>query len=105
MIDSAKKKELDILTIFLKQLNVPNNFVSQYEKYNWPNWPKWSKLTMCSNEKQFSIQRDIKNVSLFLYGANLSHKKCYKVNFYLNDIHLLEKYYTIESPYLKSQGG
>jgi len=88
MHDSVKRKELDILTVYLSQMNVPNDFMSQYEKYNWPNWPK---LTMCSNEKQYLIQRDIKNVSFVLYDENLSLKKCYKVNFDLNDIHLLEK--------------
>jgi len=89
MHDAVKKKELDNLTLFLSRLNVPNDFMSQHEKYNWPNWPK---LTMCSDKKQYLIQRDIKNVSFVLYyDANLSLKKCYKVNFDLNDIHLLEK--------------
>jgi len=91
MYDSVKRKELNILTSHLSRLNVPNDFMSQHKKYNWPNWPNCSKLTMHSNEKQNSLRRDLKNITLFLYNENLPLKKCYKVNFDLNDIYLLEK--------------
>jgi len=91
MDDSVKSKELNILTSRLRRLNVPNDFMSQHEKYNWPNWPNCLKLTMHSTEKQYSLQRDLKNVSLLLYDENLPLKKCYKVNFDLNDLHLFQK--------------
>ncbi|KAL4119095.1 hypothetical protein QTP88_011953 [Uroleucon formosanum] len=72
---SVKRKELENLRLLLRGLNVPNDFMSQHEKYNWSNWPK---LTMSPNGTPDSIQRDLKNVSFVLYGANLSLKECYK---------------------------
>lgn len=87
MAGSVKRKELDNLRLLLRGLNVPNDFMSQHEKYNWSNWPK---LTMSQNGTPDTIQRDLKNVSFVLYGANLSLKECYKVNFDLNDIKLLK---------------
>lgn len=75
MAGSVKRKELENLRLLLRGLNVPNDFMSQHEKNNWPNWPK---LTMSPNGTPDSIQRDLKNVSFVLYGANLSLKECYK---------------------------
>lgn len=83
MAGSVKRKELENLRLLLRGLNVPNDFMTQHEKYNWPNWPK---LTMSPNGTPDTIQRDLKNVTFVLYGANLSLKECYKVNFDLNDI-------------------
>ena len=80
MDESVKREELEILTKYLEQLNVPNDFMSQYEKYNWPNWPTFPKSIMYSNKKQHSSQIDLKNISLFLYNENFPLKKCYKVN-------------------------
>eukprot|EP00102_Acyrthosiphon_pisum_P021265 XP_016658475.1 PREDICTED: uncharacterized protein LOC100572211 isoform X2 [Acyrthosiphon pisum] len=78
MDESVKRKELEILTKYLKRLNVPNDFMSQHEKYNWPNWPNCPKSIMYSNKKQHSSQIDLKNISLFLYDENLPLRKCYK---------------------------
>ena len=80
MDESVKREELEILTKYLEQLNVPNDFMSQYEKYNWPNWPTFPKSIMYSNKKQHSSQTDLKKISLFLYDENFPLKKCYKVN-------------------------
>jgi len=88
MAGSVKRKELENLRLLLRGLNVPNDFMSQHEKYNWPNWPK---LTITPNGTPDSIQRDLKNVTFVLYGANLSLKECSKVNFDLNYSNLLEK--------------
>ncbi|XP_003245158.1 uncharacterized protein LOC100569878 [Acyrthosiphon pisum] len=75
MAGSVKRKELENLRLLLRGLNVPNDFMSQHGNYNWPNWPK---MTISSNGTPDSIQRDLKNVSFVLYGANLSLKECYK---------------------------
>ncbi|XP_022167589.1 uncharacterized protein LOC111031798 [Myzus persicae] len=75
MAGSVKRKELENLRLLLRGLNVPNDFMTQHEKYNWPNWPK---LTMSPNGTPDTIQRDLKNVTFVLYGANLSLKECYK---------------------------
>ncbi|XP_016658476.1 uncharacterized protein LOC107883288 [Acyrthosiphon pisum] len=78
MGESVKRNKLEILTKYLEQLNVPNDFMSQYEKYNWPNWPTFPKSIMYSNKKQHSSQIDLKKISLFLYDENFPIKKCYK---------------------------
>ncbi|XP_025196480.1 uncharacterized protein LOC112595467 [Melanaphis sacchari] len=75
MASSVKRKELDNIRLLLRGLNVPYDFMSQHEKYNWSNWPK---LTMSPNGTPDTIQRDLKNVTFILYGANLSLKECYK---------------------------
>jgi len=87
MAGSNKRKELENLRLLLRGLNVPDDFMTEHEKYNWPNWPK---LTMSPNGTPDTIQRDLKNVSFVLYGANLSLKECYKVKFDLNYINLLK---------------
>lgn len=56
----------------------PNDIISQFEKYNWSNWPK---LTMTPNGTPETIKKDLKKITYVLYGANLSLKDCYKVNF------------------------
>ncbi|KAE9532780.1 hypothetical protein AGLY_009861 [Aphis glycines] len=75
MTSSVKRKELENIRLLLRGLNVPHDFMSQHEKYNWPNWPK---LTMSPNGTPDTIQRDLKNVTFVLYGANLPLKECYK---------------------------
>lgn len=87
MTSSVKRKELENIRLLLRGLNVPHDFMSQHEKYNWPNWPK---LTMSPNGTPDTIQRDLKNVTFVLYGANLPLKECYKVNSDLNVINLFK---------------
>jgi len=95
---SLKRKELENLRLLLRGLNVPNDFMIQHKKYNWSNWPK---LIMSSNRTPDAIQRDLKNVTFILYGANLSLKECYKVNFILMLINLLkDDTYPLEKKYL-----
>jgi hypothetical protein len=73
-----KRKEMDEMKISLRELKPPKDFMSQQGKYNWPNWPK---LTMTPNGTPETIEKDLNKVTLVLYGANLSLKDCYKVNF------------------------
>lgn len=73
-----KRKEMEQIRLLLRGLNPPCDFMSQHEKYNWSNWPK---LTMSQNGTPATIERDLKNVTFVLYGANLSLKDCIKVNY------------------------
>lgn len=73
-----KKKEVEQIRLVLRNLIPPQDFMNQYEKYNWSNWPK---LTMSPNGTPDMIQRDLKNVTIVLYTANLSLKDCIKVIF------------------------
>lgn len=73
-----KRKEIDQMRLEVRNLTAPNDFMSQHVKYNWPSWPK---LTMTPNGTSSTIARDLKNVTLVLFGANVSLRDCYKVNF------------------------
>lgn len=75
-----KRKEMDQIKLLLRGLNPPRDFMTQHEKYNWSNWPK---LTMSLNGTPATIERDLKNVTLVLYGENLSLKDCIKVFLFL----------------------
>lgn len=73
-----KKKEAEQIRLVLRNLIPPHDFMNLHEKYNWSNWPK---LTMSPNGTPDMIQRDLKNVTIVLYTANLSLKDCIKVIF------------------------
>lgn len=91
---TIKRKELENLRSLLRGLNVPYDFMTHHQKYNWSNWPK---LTMSPNGTPDSIERDLKNVSFVLYGATLQLKECYKVNLVLKCYKLLNIVSNIKS--------